>query len=90
MITRPLVYAGNRLTLNFAASAAGSVRVELQDAHGLPIGGHSLDDCPEIYGDEIAHTVAWRTGADLSPLAGQSVRLRFALSDADLFAIQFM
>lgn len=90
LITRPLVNAGKRLALNFATSAAGSVRVELQDAHGSPISGYSLDDCPEIYGDEIAHTVAWRTGADLSRWAGQSVRLRFALSDADLFALQFV
>jgi len=33
--------------------------------------------------------VAWRAGPDVSRLAGQPVRLRFVMKDADLFAIQF-
>jgi hypothetical protein len=33
--------------------------------------------------------VSWKSGADLRKLAGQPVRLKFALADADLFAMKF-
>jgi hypothetical protein len=32
--TKPLRFEGSELELNFATSAAGSVRVEIQDEHG--------------------------------------------------------
>ena len=44
LVTRPLVFSGNRLTLNFATSAAGGIRVEIQDADGRPIPGFALAD----------------------------------------------
>jgi len=33
--------------------------------------------------------VSWKSGADLGKLAGQTVRLRFELKDADLYSLQF-
>ncbi len=72
-----------------ATSAAGDVRVEIQDASGKPLPGFTLDDCPPIFGDAIERTVTWKTGGDVGAFAGKSVRLRFALKDADLFAIRF-
>ncbi len=89
MITRPLTFAGDRLTINFSTSAAGGMRVELQSAEGKPIKGFTLDDCPEIIGDRIDHTVSWKSGSDMGKLSGQPVRLRFALKDADLYSLQF-
>ncbi len=88
-VTRPLVFEGCELAINYSTSAAGSVRVEIQDVEGQPIGGYSLDDCPEIYGDAIEEVVRWRTGGDVSGFSNRPVRLRFALSDADLYAIRF-
>ncbi len=89
MITKPFVFSGNRLNINYSTSAAGGLRVELQTADGKPIEGFSLADCPEIIGDRIEHTVNWKSGADVSKLAGQTVRLRFELQDADLYSLQF-
>ena len=89
MLTRPLTFKGNALHINYSTSAAGSVRVEIQDAAGKPIPGFTLNDCPEIFGDEIDHTVAWKQGSDVGKLAGQTVRLRFVLKDADLYSIRF-
>ena len=43
----------------------------------------------EIVGDEIERVAAWENGADVSSLAGQPVRLRFVLKDADLYSIRF-
>jgi hypothetical protein len=88
--TRPLTFAGKRLTLNLSTSAVGSVRVEIQDAGGAAVPGYALDDCPEIWGDEIARVVAWKSGTDVSGLAGRPVRLRFVMKDADVYAFQFL
>ena len=88
-VTRPLMFKGTRLTLNVSTSAAGSVRVEIQDADGRPIRGFSLSDCPDIIGDEIERGVRWKQGGDVRALAGQPVRLRFVMKDADLYALRF-
>lgn len=90
MVTRPLTFTGRHLLLNCATSAPGSIRVEIQDAQGKPLPGYGLDDCIEIWGDEIERKVGWKAGADVSALAGQPVRLRFAMKDADLYAIRFV
>lgn len=89
VVTRPLRFAGGRLVLNYSTSAAGSIRIEVQDEHGHPLPGFALQDWPEIYGDSIGQAVPAKAGSDLGQLAGKTVRLRFVLSDADLYAFQF-
>ncbi|MDP6060698.1 MAG: hypothetical protein QGH33_17465, partial [Pirellulaceae bacterium] len=88
--TKPLVFAGTQLELNFSTSAAGSVRVEVQDTDGKPINGFSAANCPQLFGDSIARRVKWNSDADLSSLAGTPVRLLFELHDADLYSFQFV
>lgn len=88
LLTRPLIFAGSKLVLNFSTSAAGDIRVEIQDAGGTPIPGFTLDDCAMLIGDRIARLVQW-SGGDLAPLAGQPVRLRFVLRECDLYSFQF-
>ena len=89
LVTRPITFDGDRLALNFSTSAAGGIRVEIQDADGEPIPGFALDDCVEVIGNEIERDVAWTNGADVSSLAGRAVKLRFVINDADLFALRF-
>jgi hypothetical protein len=89
LLTRPVVFAGSKLALNYSTSAAGGVQVELQDAQGAPFRGFALADCDEIYGDQIERVVTWKGNSDLGKLAGAPVRLRFVLKDADLYSIQF-
>ena len=38
--------------------------------------------------DELDAPVSWTEGGDISALAGKPVRLRFALKDADVFALR--
>ena len=60
------------------------------DRDGQPLDGFELEQCVEIYGDEIARTAIWENGgANLAKLKGQTVRLRFMMKDADLFSVQF-
>ena len=89
LITRPFTFDGGALSLNVGTSAAGSVRVELQDGDGKALKGYTLRDCDEIYGDYLDRMVTWKGQADVRGLAGKPVRLRFALSDSDLYSLQF-
>jgi hypothetical protein len=89
LVTKPLAFKGRRLTLNCSTSAAGGICVEIQNAEGKPLPGFSLEQCHEVYGDDLERTVSWQMGGDVGKLAGQPVRLRFALRDADLFALRF-
>ena len=88
-VTKPITFEGRRLTVNFSTSAAGSIRVEIQDADGHPMKGFALTDSPAAYGDEIERTITWNSGLDVNSLAGKPVKLRFVLRDADLFAFRF-
>ena len=88
-VTRPLVFDGKGLELNYSTSAVGTVKVEIQDAQGHPQAGFTLNDCPEMFADEIEGVVRWENGSDVSSLAGKAVRLRFQLNDADIYAFKF-
>ena len=89
LVTKPLTFDGDALEVNFATSAAGGIRVEVQDVDGVPIPGFALDDSIELIGNEIAREARWSSGADLAELAGQPVRLRIVMRDADLHAFRF-
>jgi hypothetical protein len=77
------------LEINYATSAAGSLRCEILDSAGRPIPGFALADCQEIYGDHLDRIVKWRGKSDVATLAGQPVQLRFELKDADLYSLRF-
>jgi len=89
LLTRPLLFSGSSLVLNYSTSAAGFIQVECQDQAGTPLPGFSLEDCIPLIGDAIEHTVAWKGGGSLASFANQPVRLRIMLHDADLFALRF-
>jgi hypothetical protein len=89
MTTKPFKFTGQRLSLNYSTSAAGSLRVEVQDSAGTPIPGFSLADTDELFGDTIDQQAAWNNSPDVARLAGKEVRLHFVLRDGDLFSFQF-
>ncbi len=85
----PLVFAGDRLTLNLNTSAAGEARVGLLDEGGKDIPGFCVNDCHIINGDYLAKRVTWKGKGDLSARAGRPVRLRFEMRGTKLYAMQF-
>ena len=89
VLTRPIIFSGDELELNFSASAAGSIRVEIQDVNGAPLPGFALENCVEILGDDLARKVRWESGEKLNSIAGRPVKMRFRLVDADIFAFRF-
>ena len=61
------------LVLNYSTSAAGSIRVEIQDP----------------YGDETQREVIWQTDSSVQELAGRTIRLKVSMRDADLYSLRF-
>lgn len=89
LITKPVIFDGSKLSLNFSTGAAGEIKVELQDESGKPITGFTLDDCDPVFGDTIERTVYWKKGEDVSHLKGKAIRLRFIMKDADIYSFKF-
>lgn len=89
LTTPPVRFTGKRLELNVDAGEKGAVLVELLDENNQPIKGYSKDDAIAIQGDSVAMPVRWKSGGDLSELAGTPPRIRFHLRDCKLYAFQF-
>jgi hypothetical protein len=89
IITKPITFAGDQLSLNFTTTSVGGILVELQDADGAVIPGFSREECCEIFGDNLDRKVEWKSNGKVSDLAGKPIRLHFIMRDADLYAIQF-
>ena len=87
--TKPLRFTGDSLRVNLSTAGAGGVRVALLDLEGTPLPGFGREDCAWINADEIDHRVEWKSGSDLSRLAGQPVRVELTLRNARLFAFEF-
>lgn len=88
VITKPFCFSPGRLRLNYSTSAAGSVLVELIPENETPIQGFSKDCMDPLFGNELDKEITWGQNSDLSALAGQPVRLRFHLKDADIFSFR--
>ena len=88
-LTKPFVFSGNRLEINYSTSAGGSLRIGFQDANGKSIPGYSLKDCDLLYGDQVDRIVTWDKNANLKFLSGKAIRMLIELKDADLFAFRF-
>jgi hypothetical protein len=89
VITRPFIFSGRELEINYSTSAAGEIRVEIQDENGKPIPGYTLEESQAMIGNEIAGTVSWKGNQNLSRLASTPVRLKFYMKDADLYSLRF-
>lgn len=88
LLTKPLLAAGRRLTVNYKATG-GTLRVELQDAGERPLPGFALADCEPLTGDDITAPVQWKREATSQPPAPASpFRIRFVLRNAAIFSFQ--
>jgi hypothetical protein len=89
-LTTPLIrFAGRRLELNVNTGAGGSVLAELLDEKNQPMEGYSKSDAVPVNGNSVREPVRWKTGDDVSRLAGRPLRIRFHMRDCRLYAFQF-
>ncbi len=86
--TKPFRVEGDKLRVNVDARA-GEVAVEVLDESGQPFPEFSGPDVlPQTNIDELQWQPQWKQHTDLSALKGQTVRLRFRLRNAKLYAFQ--
>jgi len=88
VLTKTFIAEGEQLFLNFATSALGTVRIEVLDADNKPVEGFSGRAAPKLFGDSVHHPIKWSKNRSWSELTGRAIRLRFTLSEADLYALQ--
>ena len=89
MTTKAFTFTGDQLEINYATSAAGGIRIEIQDEQGKAIPAYSLNEAQEIIGNEISRIVLWNGQSDISSLANKPIRLRFVMKDADVYSFRF-
>ena len=89
MITKPFVFEGNALELNYSTSAAGEIYVELLDEDGNKIPGFSKEECQPIIGNELSRPVYWNNSTNVSRLSGTAVRMKIYLKDAAIYSFRF-
>ncbi len=87
-LTRALKFEGGKLYLN--VKAAGKVLVEICDEDGKGIEGFSMSDCDPVSTDSVRHQVTWGGKSNIAKLSGRTVRLRFSMQGAKLYALQFV
>ena len=82
VVTKPFVFDGDELYLNFSTSAKGHVFITIQDEEG-----NTATTC-ELFGDKIDRKVRFEN-ANIADFAGKSVTLTFQMRDAKLYAFEF-
>lgn len=81
LTTKPFIYKGNSLKINFSTSAYGRVQITIRS-----LKGKTLTSC-ELFGDSTDRHVTF--DAPVSSLEGETVRMEIRLMDADLYSFEF-
>lgn len=91
LLTRPLRLpaAPRALRVNADASAGGWLRVELCDATGRALSGHTLRASDPLRYNQMAGLASWRGSTALANLP-RIVRLRFTGRSVKLYAFEFL
>ena len=86
--TKPFIFDGSVLLLNAKANFFAGVRTEVIDEHDQPIPGYTLEESVPMNEDGVDYVVTWKNKKDVSELAGCPVKLRFHLTNAQLYSYQ--
>ncbi|MBI3923050.1 MAG: hypothetical protein HY318_16640 [Armatimonadetes bacterium] len=81
VVTKPFVFTGGKLSINFATSAAGYVKIGL-------IGESEQLLSIEMFGDSLDRTVDFE-GGDVASLSNKPIRMEITMSDADIYSFIF-
>jgi len=89
LLTKPVVFEGNRLRLNANIHPEGYIRAAFLDSDQKPIRGFSLAESISLQGDSIDHLVTWSGNENIGALAGKPVRLYLQMKNTELYSFRF-
>jgi hypothetical protein len=81
LMTKPFIFDGRSLSVNFATSAIGYLKIRLSGE------GKTFDSC-ELFGDSLDRRVVFESG-DVAVLSGKPVTMDITMSDADIYSFKF-
>ncbi len=84
LMTEPFCFEGEYLFVN--VNARGKLYVEVLDKDGKAISGYSKDDCVPVQADNTRQAVSWKNKKSIAELKDTVIRLRFHLTDGDLYS----
>jgi len=84
ILTHPIIFTGDSLSINFETSAIGHIQIKLCDINGQPIEGYSSG---RIFGNSINRPIEFEK--PLSELSGKEIRILFIFKDAELYSFIF-
>lgn len=88
LLTQAFVLVGDQLAFNVDASR-GEFRVEILDEEGRPLAGFSGADAARgTHVDDVRWRPRWREQTGLASLRGRPIRLKLALTQCRLYALQ--
>ncbi len=85
LTTRPITFKGTFPFVNVAAKEGG-LRAEVLDHDGKVIEPFTLANAVEVKADSTHQRLEWKGAADLGAVAGKTVRLRFHLTNGQLYS----
>ncbi|MFH1616493.1 MAG: hypothetical protein ABIG61_15570 [Planctomycetota bacterium] len=88
-LTKPIVFEGTKLELNYQTAGDGHITVGLCDERGEPFNGYASAECNLIKGDKTAAAVSWGGKNDVSKLSSRVVRVRFIFNKSKLYSFKF-
>ena len=88
LTTPAIILKGNQLSINARIRVGASLRVAVMDAEGNPIPGFEEQNCLNVTGDNLTHTMRWKNHDSLQTLANQPVKLRISFNNGELYSFR--
>ena len=89
LLTKPFVFKGDELEMNFSTSAAGGIKTAILNNDNKAYDGFEMSESIESIGNYINGKVRWKNSKDLSSLEGKIVKLKISIKDANLYSLRF-
>ena len=89
LLTKPFVFKGDELEMNFSTSAAGGIKTAILNNDNKAYDGFEMSESIEAIGNYINDKVRWKNKENLSSLEGKVVKLKILLKDANLYSLKF-
>lgn len=86
LVSRREKFETPRVCINARTARSGSIAAEILDRWDKPIKGFTRADCLPFTGDSLCHTLEWKTKKFPASMVKPSKKIRFYLTNADLFS----